>query len=34
MHQSIMTKIRNYASEELCIVLDVIMKHSVKIFEC
>ena len=33
MHQSIMTKIKNYASED-CIVLDVIVKHSIKIFEC
>ena len=33
MHQSIMTKIKNYASED-CIVLDVIIKHSMNIFEC
>ena len=33
MHQSIMTKIKNYASED-CIVLDVIVKHSIKISEC
>ena len=33
MHQSIMTKIKNYASED-CIVLDVIIKDSDKIFEC
>ena len=33
MHQSIMTKIKNYASED-CIFLDVIIKHSSKIFEC
>ena len=33
MHQSIMTKIKSYACED-CIVLDVIIKHSVKIFEC
>ena len=32
MHQSIMAKIKNYASED-CIVLDVIIKHSMKIFE-
>ena len=31
MHQSIMTKIKNYASED-CIVLDVIIKHSIKTF--
>ena len=33
MHQSIMTKIKNYGSEDW-IVLDVIIKHSIKIFEC
>ena len=33
MHQSIMTKIKDYASED-CIVLDVIINHSVKIIEC
>ena len=33
MHQSIMTKIRNYACKNW-IVLDVIIKHSIKIFEC
>ena len=33
MHQSITTKMRNYASE-YCIVLDVNKKHSIKIFEC
>ena len=33
MHQSIMTNIKNYARED-CIVLAVIMKHSIKIFEC
>ena len=32
MHQSIMTKIKNYASED-CIVLDVIINHSIKILE-
>ena len=32
-HQSIMTKIKNYASED-CIVLDVTIKHSIMIFEC
>ena len=31
--KSIMTKIKNYASKN-CIVLDVIIKHSIKIFEC
>ena len=31
MHQSIITKIKNYASED-CIVLDVIIKHSIKTF--
>ena len=33
MDQSIMTKIKNYASEDW-IALDVIIKHSIKIFEC
>ena len=33
IHQSIMTKIKNYACEDW-IVLDAIIKHSVKIFEC
>ena len=33
MHQRIMTKIKNYAGED-CIVLDVIIKDSSKIFEC
>ena len=33
MHQNIMTKIKNYASKN-CIVLDVIIKHGTKIFEC
>ena len=33
MHQSIMTKIKNYACKDW-IVLDVIIKHSIKIFEC
>ena len=33
MHQSIMTKIKNYASKDW-IVLDVIIKHNIKIFEC
>ena len=33
MRQSIMTKIKNYASEDW-IVLDVIIKHSIKIFTC
>ena len=32
MPQSIMTKIKNYASED-CIVLDVIINHNIKIFE-
>ena len=32
MHQIIMTKIKNYASEDR-IVLDVIIKHSIKTFE-
>ena len=32
MHQSIMAKVKNYSSED-CIVLDVIIKHSMKIFE-
>ena len=33
MHQSIMAKINNYACEDW-IVLDVTIKHSIKIFEC
>ena len=33
MYQSIMIRIKNYASEDW-IVLDVIIKHSIKIFEC
>ena len=33
MNQSTMTKIKNYASEG-CVVLDVIIKQSIKIFEC
>ena len=33
MHQSIMTKIKNYACKDW-IVLDVIIKHGIKIFEC
>ena len=33
IHQSIMTKIENYACED-CIVLDAIIKHSIKIFKC
>ena len=33
MDQSIMTKIKNYASE-CCIVMNVIIKNSIKIFEC
>ena len=33
MHQSIMTKIKNYACKN-CIDFDVIIKHSIKILEC
>ena len=33
IHQSIMTKIKNYACKDW-IGLDVIIKHSIKIFEC
>ena len=33
LHRIIMTKIKNYATED-CIVLHVIIKHSIKIFEC
>ena len=33
MHQSIITRIKNYACENW-IVLDAIIKHSIKIFEC
>ena len=33
MHQSIMTKIKTYACKDW-IVLDAVIKHSIKIFEC
>ena len=33
MNQSIITKIKNYALEDW-IVLDVIIRHNIKIFEC
>ena len=33
MHQSIMAKIKNYVSKDW-ITLDVIIKHSIKIFVC
>ena len=33
MHQSIMPKIKNYVCKDY-IVLDAIIKHSIKIFEC
>ena len=33
MHQTIMTKRENYDDEDW-IALDVIIKHSIKIFEC
>ena len=33
MHQSIITKIKNYACEDW-IVVHAIIKHSIKIFEC
>ena len=33
MHQSIMTKIKNYACEGW-IVFDVIVKHNIRVFEC
>ena len=33
MRQSIITKIKDYADKDW-IVLDTIMKHSIKIFEC
>ena len=33
IHQSIMTKIKSYACKNW-IVLDVIIQHSIKIFEC
>ena len=33
MHQSIMTKTKNYADKDW-IVLDVIIRHNIKIFEC
>ena len=33
MHRSILKKIKNFATED-CIVLDEIIKHNIKIFEC
>ena len=33
MHQGILTKIKEYTCKDW-IVLDVIIKHSIKIFEC
>ena len=33
LHQSIATKIKNYASKNQ-IILNVIIKHSIKFFEC
>ena len=33
MHQSIMTKMKNYACEDW-IVVDVTIKHSIKVFQC
>ena len=33
MHQSIMTKVKNYTSKD-CIVLDVVIKYGIKIFQC
>ena len=33
MHQSIMTKIKNYVYKD-CIAFDVIIKHIIKIYEC
>ena len=33
MHQSIMTKIKSYACGDW-IILDVVIKYSIKIFEC
>ena len=33
MYQSIMAKIKNYASED-CIVLDVFIKRTIKSFDC
>ena len=33
IHQSIMTKIKNYVCKDW-IALDVIIKHSIKIFDC
>ena len=33
LHQNIVTKIKNYASKDQ-IILNVIIKHSVKFFEC
>ena len=33
MHQSIMTNMKNYADKDW-IALDVIIKHSIKIFQC
>ena len=34
MHQSIMTKIKNYASEDWIVLEDVNIKDSIKIFKC
>ena len=33
MHQNIMTEIKTYACKNR-IILDVVIKHSIKIFEC
>ena len=33
MHQSIMTKVKNYTSKD-CIDLDVVIKYGIKIFQC
>ena len=33
MHQSMMTKINNYDGKD-CIFVDVVINHSIKIFEC
>ena len=33
VHQSIMTKVKNYPRKD-CIILDAIIKQSIKIFEC
>ena len=33
MHQTIMTKIKNYANGDW-VIIEIIVKHNIKIFEC